>query len=388
MSSNSRPQPTKRPTGARQIRRLFSKDSLPSLPKVGHGRKASVESTATITSASVNDEPFRIPTQFTPLVETPTEVYEDNPWFDKGLVSTPATPSEYFDETPGADSTTDPPSRPPLPRSSSSSYFPTIPTAGKQSKVTIDALPVRSTSPTPSTSRARWDHLRHHVLPTSRSASPNPSFTSFSQLNLANGPATAPRPSRFAQRLGFRQVVVEAREAVAIQDDIMRKFAEDIQRACLNVRFGETKRPKPEREATQHTLGSTLHLPFMSSTSLPVSAANSVNDLSLAGPSKLGPRGTALNTQPGARLVSLTYLQDVIIRYASAILPKEVEQSYLPREKDVLSVTLIAFLNQSTGHIAEDERRISFQIFNTIIQFWKNVVEVRILILELNDKIR
>ena len=66
----------------------------------------------------------------------------------------------------------------------------------------------------------------------------------------------------------------------------------------------------------------------------------------------------------------LVNLQNVIVQYASWAQQKETHYDFLPHEKDVLSVLLVSFLNRSTGRIADEERRLSLEIFETIIRTW------------------
>ncbi|KAI5116269.1 hypothetical protein M0805_007718 [Coniferiporia weirii] len=384
---SSRP-PPKKPSGSRPIRRLFSKNSLSSLASKAN-ESITGRSAHDVTAAGVRaDEPRgRVLTApLAPLEETLAEVHEEKAWVQKDFVLSPVPTRDYdaFDESPSSSSSTQTPHSVGLPKSSTSSYFSTRQTSRQSKTSSVDLASSRSSTSSPplplSPSKARWDQLRHHVLPSpARADSPNPSFTSFSQLGpptAATVPAAsaAPRPSRFAARFGFRQVVVEAREAAAT-DDLSRKFSEDVQRACWYARFGDTRPSRPEREASQHTLGSTLHLPFMSSASLPLSGNASMNNLSVPSSFKQGLRTTASTTnltpQPTSRMNALASLQSVIIRYASTPALKRMSYKFLPHEKDVLSVLLIAFLSESTGHIAEDERRLSLEIFETVIQSWK-----------------
>ncbi|KAH8118013.1 hypothetical protein DFH11DRAFT_1541265 [Phellopilus nigrolimitatus] len=384
---SSRSQANRKPSGGRpNIRRLFSKDSVTSLASkanesiTGHAREPSGG------LAGRGDEPrngiLKQQTSLITLNERQDEVAEPKPWIKKDFVSSPSPSNQEYDafeESPtGSGSSTPPSVKVKVPKPSLSSFSKT--SSAKQSRMSLDIGPSRSLTSSPplvSPSKARWDQLRHHVLPsTSSTLSPTPSYTSFSQMNIpaqaAPPSSPAPRPSRLAARFGFRQVVSEAREAA---DDLTRKFADDIQRACWAARFGDSRPPKPEREPTQATLGSTLHLPFMSSASLPLSSNISASSLAGTSSSKQGQRGAAFSTnslpQPTSRVNVLLSLQAVVVQYCSVSIQRETAYKYLPHEKEVLSVLLIAFLSQSTGRIAEDERRVSIEIFETIVQSWK-----------------
>ena len=360
MSSNKQ-QPTKRPSGGRPIvRRLFSKDSL---------------SSPNLASAELVDSPLSV-------LQELSLTTEDKPWIGGGFVSSP-TLGQRDVVTENSSGSTTPSSG--VEGNTPSSLHAPIPKR-KKTKPSLEfvSLHSASTSPPPpfTPSKARWDQLRHHVLPsvssvTSKSsettppvASPPATFTSFSHLNLLNRPST-PKTSRLA-RFAFRQVVNEAR---LVADDLTRRFSDDIQRACWAARFEETVKTKAgskaEREGTHPgAFTSALSLPFKSTTSLPQSNAHSSNSSKVQGLRR--PPSGALNHQvPNSRANALSALQNVIIRYASVANNKETTYLYLPHERDVLSVLLAAFLSRSTGRIADDERRLSMEIFETIIRAWK-----------------
>ncbi|KAL5504188.1 hypothetical protein ACEPAH_8262 [Sanghuangporus vaninii] len=370
---SSRP-PPKKPSGSRpNVRKLLSKDSFSSLASFSkHGREASEPGILDNSISHRTSKPLTLPT----LNENHGNKETARPWMKEEVVSSPVSPKHErdpfkFDEyasSANAQSVKRKVSKPTLPSESSSRILLT-----GQSTVSFATEPSRSSTSSPppvSPSRVRWDQLRQHVLPSSSAApSPDPSFTSFSQLSLATPVPTSPRPSRFAARFGFRQVVNEAREAA---DDITRRFAEDLQRACRSVRFGDSKPPKPEREATQaSSLGSTLHLPFMSSTSLPLSANMSSNNLSAPNSFRglrTAPSTANLASNAGWRTAALSNLQSIIARYASVTM---MEKSTLPLEKEVLSALLVPFLSHSTAQDASEERQMSLEIFELIVRRWK-----------------
>ena len=251
---SSRP-PPKKPSGSRpNVRKLLSKDSLSSLASfTKHGREASLPE---VHDNSINRRAAK-PLTLPPLNEDSNVQGVARPWMKEELVSSPTSsrderdPFDEYAATANTQSVKLKFSKPTLPSESSSK----APPSGQSSRSSISEPPRSSTSSPPpvSPSRVRWEQLRQHVLPSSGVPSPDPSFTAFSQLGLGTPIPASPRPSRFAARFGFRQVVNEAREA---SDDITRRFSEDVQRACRAVRFGDSKPPKLEREATQaSTLG-------------------------------------------------------------------------------------------------------------------------------------
>lgn len=365
--------PSKKPTGARpNVRKLLSKDSLPSLASITkHSREPSQ------TDKSNESFKSRFRAGLPPLGEIKRSESEPQTWVNEELVTSPTPVKEEnnpFDDQLGKTVRLSV-SKPTL-NSDSSSSLPFSKESKEGSTPTEHDFLALPTPPPHSPSRDRWNQIRQHILqPSSEGASPNPSFTSFSQLNLSTpsqvGSApTKTQPSRFAARLGFRHVVVEAREA----NDLTRQFSEDIHRACWTVRFGDS-RHKPEREGTQQTLGSTLHLPFMSSGSLPLSANASLSNLSAPGSSSKHIRGaTSMSTlayQSSARMSALMNLRDIIMRYGVYVSQEKTMSKYLPHEKEILSVLQIAFNNSRAEQFTEEERRLSLEIFELIIQSWR-----------------
>lgn len=377
----------KKPSGGRpNVRRLFSKDTFASQ----RSREADVttsrqDATGEKTERSSTDTGPR--RQWMPLDVVTEKAFEEKskPWMSKEITDSPASASTegLLLDSPASKTNSLPASDSEFTQGSDSAG----PTAAvKRSKPTPVYVPPRDEmiSPPPSsTPRARWATLRRAVIPaaastasitesdtTSRVTSPAPSFQSFSQLNLPGARPSTPKPSRLA-RFGFKHVVVEAREAA---DDLTRRFAEDIKRACWSARFGDQRPSKPEREPTQPILGSTLHLPFMSSASLPLTGNASASSFHGQGgsrqPLRRPPSTLSLSSQQ-SRSFALSGLQAVIVRYASVASNKETTYIFLPHEKDALSVLLISFLSQSTGRIADEERRLSLEIFETIVKTWR-----------------
>ena len=145
----------------------------------------------------------------------------------------------------------------------------------------LDANGSSEAAPPPSPSKRRWDTIRTHVTRSSIASSLQRGGTptiSSSSSPPPSRPQTPVKQYRFAQKKIFRNVVDQARE-VAVDES--RRLEEEIRKACWMVRFGELQpRPKIEREVTQGTLSSSLHLPFMSSTtSLPLAASSSTSNV-------------------------------------------------------------------------------------------------------------
>lgn len=374
---SSRKPPAKKPTGGRpNVGRLFSRGTLspplepsspPSLPYLREPE----------TSQHSYDHQKDVTTSQGPYIHNlssranEVEDVVEKPWLAREFVQSPAITRDHSEpyENSSGHSTPATAASVASPRISS---FKNI--LIEDNRVTPSESKL-VTPPLPSPSRARWEQLRQHVLPSvpkhshsiSSVSSPAASFTSFSQLNLPGTRPSTPKLPRLA-RFGFRQVVVEAREAA---DDLTRKFSEDIQKACWDARFGDMRAPKPEREPTQ---GSTLNLPFMSSASLPLQSSTIATNTSVPSYPRPGlkkPASTLNMTVQASRSNALSVLQSVIVRYASVATHKETAYTYLPYEKEVLSVLLICFLSQSTGRIADEERRISLEIFETIVKTWR-----------------
>jgi hypothetical protein len=383
--------PAKKPSGGRpNVRKLFSKDSFSSLASIAkHDRSDSSADESVGPSASSS----RKATQNLGNAGLGTiQEKEKAPWLGNGFVS-PPMPDKGGDRSvvegrEGGQISLDErnvrlvETKPTLPPGSPS----TVPFVAQHkalAELEQEELAAELFQPPPSPSKVRWNSLRQHILPPSSvTSSPNPSFTSFSQLNLnapipVPQPVGQPRPSRLANRFGFRQVVAETRLAA---EDTSRRFADEIQRACWEVRASENKPIKPEREPSQpSTLGSTLHLPFISSASLPI-AGNASNPNLSATTLKGGLRGipstTSLAPGAGLRLQALTTLHGIIMRYA-AVQDSVIEKT-LPHEGEVLSVLLAAFLRDNSDPVTEDERRLSLQLFEMISTTWKPPLEVGI----------
>ncbi|TDL25147.1 hypothetical protein BD410DRAFT_784972 [Rickenella mellea] len=358
----------KKPSGARPLaRRLLSKDSATS----HFTRESSGESRHRLESSDEGIQPNRNEGS-SRIASGKTEEFR-KPWIDVDLTRSPSPSTESPDATSSASED-----------KRSAKFFyqsarPSSPFKGtnySRSTLSLEPPPpVQSDAPPPSPSKARWDMLRERVLnpplqpvpsPPAMS-SPSSSFTSFSQLNLPRAAPAASKQSRLA-RLGFRQVVDNAREA----EGSSRKFAEEIRKACWVVRFSDV-RPKHEREPAHGTAGSNI-LPFLaagsSTTSLSSQSPSSSNLNLPSGKSAIrrpqSVHSLALTTKPHA----LAALHSLITRHASNHRMLGLTNASLPHEGDVLSVILSAFLTNSADPSLEEGRRLALDIFETIIRTW------------------
>ena len=388
----SRSHTPKKPSGGRpNVRRLFSKDTFTSQrnPEVGGSSRqdaTNVKQKMSMPNLGVGARRHQPPLDILTEGMLTTNERNNRPWLSREMADSPGSASTegLVNESPASKANSLPASDSELAHGSDSASA----SSARRGKPTPVYVPPREQiiSPPPSsTPRARWATIRRAYLPSSTSSiattvesdglprvtSPTPSFQSFSQINIPGARPSTPKPSRLA-RFGFKHVVVEAREAA---DDLTRKFAEDIRRACWSARFGDMKPSKPEREATQPTLGSALHLPFMSSASLPLTGNASMPNFHGPNSSRQQlrrPPSTMTLSSQASRSPELAGLQTVIVRYASVSNNKETTYIFLPHEKEVLSVLLISFLSQSTGRIADEERRLSLEIFETIVKTWRS----------------
>lgn len=221
-----------------------------------------------------------------------------------------------------------------------------------------------TTAPPPSPSRRRWDTIRHHVLPVSEGTETpsRPSSPSESSIAGSARPST-PKGYRFGQKRHVRQIVDEARAV-----DEVRRFADELQRACWAVRFGSgVEQGRLDRDTHGTTVGGTLPLPFMpSSSSLPMSSSASVISLQSSyktpAPPKRHPSVRSLATTNGGRLPVME-IGRAIAATTSSNRPK-----HLPHEHLVLSTLLIPFVSSDPG---ADDHEMATETFQMIIQTFK-----------------
>lgn len=246
-----------------------------------------------------------------------------------------------------------------------------------------------------SSSRARWEHVRQHVVPSS--ASPTPTGSEF---NLpppiasppANRPST-PKQSRFAARLGFRQVVEHARSnpstltapsAIAPINE-SAKFAAELRNACRIARYGAPQavslapsKQKVEREITQAGMSTTL-LPFMASGfasgDLMPSVGSSTATLAATNNSKSSSSRNVSSQPapaPSPEPTSVMLLHQVLMQYASFYDDEADAIPQLPLEDEVLSALLLPFFPTRNPKVdnVESEQRLAVEAFEMTVKTW------------------
>lgn len=208
-------------------------------------------------------------------------------------------------------------------------------------------------APSTTTTRARWENLRQHVLPgLVRPLSPQPS---------AFNRSSTPKPSGLA-RLGFRQVAEQAQEVV----DDTRKFRKEILKACVAARYAEVSRSPKDRDGQ----GSTTSL------------AGTITSTSTSGAGRkmdYFPQSIASLTSSMVSTSSLKLLYQVLIYHSRP--PAETDKRilvYLPLEGYVLGTLLCPFLTPSKYSVvqAEEEKVIAVEAFELILNIWTPVDEV------------
>lgn len=357
---NRRDANVKKPSGGRPVpRRLFSIDSLKSTKSVSESDTVSITSKDTESHAR---NPSSASTALLRILEKPDP---DNPfedtgsvqWTDKESIVTPDEESTIIVQ--------------PQPRAKQHGLRPTPLSIDAETGVNLEAQSRGEAVPPPSPSKRRWDTIRTHVTRSSRASSLQRSGTpTISSPSPSSPPPSRPQTPvkqyRFAQKKIFRNVVDQARE-VAIDES--RKLAEEIRKACWTVRFGEVQlKPKLEREATQGTLGSSLHLPFMSSTmSLPMAASSSTS--TVQAPQRYGqlrrpPSMQSLAT--GGYTPSIAHITRALTNSMSMSRPQ-----FLPLESMVLSTLLVPFLGPHRGEHVSFEQDMAVETFEFIIRAWK-----------------
>ncbi|PCH35413.1 hypothetical protein WOLCODRAFT_133859 [Wolfiporia cocos MD-104 SS10] len=220
-------------------------------------------------------------------------------------------------------------------------------------------------APPLSPGRQRWATLRSHVLPSAGGSTAPVPLRSGTARTTTPGqgtppptrPATPTRPYRFGQKKIFRQVV----EAAV---DEHRKFSEEILSACWCARFGElSSRPRPEREGSQATIGSSLHLPFMTSAAaLPMVASPSISSIR----TMRRPESSHTLAMDPRGVPSVGPLHRVMTFSNPATRPHS-----LPHEAHVLSALLVPFLGAYSGGSVASEQQTAVETFEQILRTWK-----------------
>jgi hypothetical protein len=234
----------------------------------------------------------------------------------------------------------------------------------------LDTPIIHEDPPLISPSKARWEHLRQHVLPapsrpiTPSIASPQPSLVT--SITQPPSRTQTPKPSLFTRR--FRHVVDQARE---VDVDDTRTFADDLQNICWSIR--SVHKTKVDREPT----ASSLHLPFMSTASLLTTDGASVDNLTLLSKKKFDVRRPqsvqSLALYPTS---SIKPLYQLLLQRATPSAARPLPASRLPLEAQVLSTLLTPFTNSEWSTDVDDERRFAVEAFDLITRTWPPSDEV------------
>ena len=206
--------------------------------------------------------------------------------------------------------------------------------------------PLRPRTPTsvasaPASGAKLWETLRHHVLnPPSRPSTP-------SQQTARSG---TPKP------LGLRQLV----DNVTSMEGGMRKFAEDILRACNIARYGEVQRPSREREGSSSSQPSNSSARRLDYLRRPLSIASISSSTQASSPP------------------SLRYLYQILVQYSTNMNPGQTSVQF-PYENRVLSTLLCPFLSRKTYPISrlEEEQLTAMDAFELLSNSWAPANEVR-----------
>ncbi|KAJ3934148.1 MAG: hypothetical protein NXY57DRAFT_995571 [Lentinula lateritia] len=230
--------------------------------------------------------------------------------------------------------------------------------------VTPDGLPPSSPS------SIRWNSLRQHVLPPSKSThsqqSSSASLTSIS-AQAASRTGHAKQSSKFAQRLGFRNVVDQVKQVMV---DEIQQFTHDIQRACMAAYHIELPPSVKSRIDPLHIpVGSTLSLPFISGTNLTVGGITGS-----ANPSRSDLRQPSVSSSIAAGRVRPLY--QTLINYAGPFADGSSPLPQLPLESLVISTLLVPFLTTDSASATEEDRWLSIEAFQIVIKTWTPTTEL------------
>ncbi|KAJ3966535.1 hypothetical protein EV361DRAFT_934787 [Lentinula raphanica] len=326
----------------RTPRRLFSFDSV---------KSSSTRRSSSDTAHNVE----RKPSKGSLHTLTPEQSEGNGNWMLPDITESPrATPSRST--TPFSEREKRKGPRPPLP--------PVVVDATARS-VTPDGLPP------PSPSAVRWNSLRQHVLPPSKSTHSQQS-SSASLISINTQAAAASRTghgkqsSKFAQRLGFRNVVDQVKQVMV---DEIQQFAQDIQRACMAAHHVEVQPTTKSRiDPLHNAVGSTLSLPFISSSNLAVGGGGSTN------PSRIDLRQPSVSSTLLAGRIRPLY--QTLINYAGPFADGSSPLPHLPLESLVMSTLLIPFLTTDSASATEEDRWLSIEAFQIILKTWNPATEV------------
>ncbi|KIL62712.1 hypothetical protein M378DRAFT_80770 [Amanita muscaria Koide BX008] len=243
------------------------------------------------------------------------------------------------------------------------SQFPTTASTAQTSEQPSRTSTPDSSASTTSASRIRWDKIRQHVLLSSSSVTrqPTPQLGA-PAVALSQPPrSTTPKPSRLA-RLGFRQAVEQAREAV----EENHTFAIEIAKACWLSRYGEQSKAKSERDTIATTMGSTLYLPFVTNPSL--SGPSMI-------PSAVSKRQDTVMTQTSSissqySIPTLKPLWQLLMTYATPAADGTPNSKTLPHETLILSILQGPFLRPGQQGWIQEERRFAMESFELLFKTW------------------
>lgn len=221
------------------------------------------------------------------------------------------------------------------------------------------------------TGRARWDHLRQHVLPgLVRPLTPVQKQT-IPQASVSGPPSRpqTPKPSGLA-RIGFRQVVEHARDL----DNDTRKFGKEILKACAAARYAETTRSTKDKDgqlsATTTLSGSVASASTATTGKKMDYFPQSIASLASHSPSTLS--GSTISP-------SLKPLYQVLI-YHSRLLAGTGQRifQHLPHESHILGTLLCPFLTPSKYPTVkgEEEKATAVEAFELILRIWTPIDEV------------
>lgn len=218
--------------------------------------------------------------------------------------------------------------------------------------------------------KARWEHLRQHVLgastrpatPPTTSSQPSPTVSTHS---LPASRAQTPKPSRFA-RLGFRHIVEQARE---LEVDETWRFTAELQNICWSIRAVDGKKASVDREPS----GSSLHIPFISNTSFSTLTSPSVDNFTYGSNKKLEirrPQSVLSLAHAQYSTSSIRPLYQILLDHATPSLSMPHLTSELPLETLVLSTLLMPFTISEGDALVDDDKRLAAEALNLIIRTW------------------
>lgn len=336
---------TKKPSGGRPLpRRLFSFDSI---------RKERSSSAADDNDTDSIRNPFRARQTEKTIQEHPDDPFiDDHQWTEKQLVTSPEAQDgqEPVFKVGGPRSRTAP-----VPLDLS-----------KPNSIASDsAIPA-------SPSKRRWDTVRYHVLPAAIARVASPPLPSSDTASIISDRPSTPRLYKFGGgKKQFRHVVETAQAE-------NKKLSEAIWKMSWALHGGEAmQRSRPEREPTLATLasgglgsmGSSLHLPFMASSS-------SLSPAGGSGPAfQTGFKGNGLRRPQSIQSLATLAGTSPSIHNLAAILQGSLavgsRTRHVPHEGLVLSALLSPFLSRYASSQIDGEQRTAVETFEMILRSWK-----------------